>query len=172
MALVELLLSPLPSHVRTARLVGVAAARRAGLEDEHVDELRLAVGEAASRAVGLHARHRPDVPVKITVSDDPTGLVVTVIDAGPAAGPLPDDVAAGLLEGEETPEGEPVEITGEPHHFEALVDPDVSLAVLAGLVDDVQVTPDAGGTSVAMRWPLPVRPGGGTGPASTSAVRT
>ena len=37
MALVELLLSPLPSHVRTARLVAVAAARRAGLDDERVD---------------------------------------------------------------------------------------------------------------------------------------
>jgi hypothetical protein len=35
MALVELLLSPLPAHVRTARLVVVAAARRAGLDDGH-----------------------------------------------------------------------------------------------------------------------------------------
>ena len=37
MALVELLLTPLPAHVRTARLVGVAAARRAGLDDELID---------------------------------------------------------------------------------------------------------------------------------------
>ncbi len=44
MALVELLLTPLPAHVRTARLVVVAAARRAGLDDERVDELRLALG--------------------------------------------------------------------------------------------------------------------------------
>ena len=61
MALVELLLSPLPSHVRTARLVVLAAARRAGLEDGLVDEIRLAVSESTSRAVALNARHAAEV---------------------------------------------------------------------------------------------------------------
>ena len=61
MAVVELLLPALPAHVRTARLVVVAAARRAGLADELVDEVRLAVGEACARAVGMHARHVPGV---------------------------------------------------------------------------------------------------------------
>jgi hypothetical protein len=95
MALVELLLTPLPAHVRTARLVGRRRCARAGLDDELVDELRLAVGEACSRAVGLHARHNPDTPVRVTVTDEPTRLTVTVTDAGPAAGPAPDDVPAG-----------------------------------------------------------------------------
>ncbi len=98
MAVVELLLSPLPAHVRTARLVVVAAARRAGLDDERVDELRLALGEACSRAVGLHAAHAPGTPVQVTVQDDPGRLTVTVTDRGPAAGPVPDDVAGDLLE--------------------------------------------------------------------------
>lgn len=152
MALVELLLSPLPAHVRTARLVVVAAARRAGLEDGFVDELRLALGEACSRAVGLHLRHAPEVPVRVTVSDDPGGLVVTVHDAGPAAGPAPDDLAEGMLEGEQD--------AGEE-----LVDPDVALAVLAGLVDAVEVEATADGTTVTMRWPLPA---GSTGPGATA----
>ena len=88
MALVELLLSPLPSHVRTARLVVLAAARRAGLEDGLVDEIRLAVSESTSRAVALNARHAAEVPVKILVTDDPSGLTLSVTDAGPAAGHL------------------------------------------------------------------------------------
>lgn len=154
MALVELLLSPLPSHVRTARLVVVAAARRAGLEDGFVDELRLALGEACSRAVGLHLRHAPDVPVRVTVSDDPGGLIVTVNDAGPAAGPAPDDLAEGMLEGD----------PDDQHSGEELVDPDVALAVLAGLVDSVDVEASAAGTTVTMRWPLPA---GTTGPGAT-----
>ena len=139
MAVVELLLSPLPAHVRTARLVVVAAARRAGLDDERVDELRLALGEACSRAVSLHAVHAPGVPVVVAVQDDPGRLTVTVTDRGPAAGPVPDDVAGGMLDGDLNADD---------------VDPDVALAVVTGLVDDVLVEPGPDGTSVRMRWPL------------------
>ena len=153
MALVELLLSPLPSHVRTARLVVLAAARRAGLEDGLVDEIRLAVSESTSRAVALNARHAADVPVKILVTDDPTGLTLAVTDAGPAAGPAPSDLSEGLLQGAEPGED---------------ADPDIALAVLTGLVDDVDVAPGVGGTTITMRWPLPP---GGAGPATTAAAQ-
>lgn len=142
MAVVELLLSPLPAHVRTARLVVVAAARRAGLDDERVDELRLALGEACSRAVSLHAVHAPGVPVVVAVQDDPGRLTVTVTDRGPAAGPVPDDVAGGMLDGDLSADE---------------VDPDVALAVVTGLVDDVLVEPGPEGTSVRMRWPLELK---------------
>ena len=54
MATVELRFTALPEHVRTARLVAVSLARRAGVDDETLDEVRLAVGEAATRAVGRH----------------------------------------------------------------------------------------------------------------------
>ena len=151
MALVELLLSPLPSHVRTARLVVLAAARRAGIEDGLVDEVRLAVSESCSRAVGLNARHAAEVPVKVLVSDDPTGLTLSVTDAGPAAGPAPDDLSEGLLEGS--------------RDADDYADPDVALAVLTGLVDHVQVDPSPTGTTVTMRWPLPVP---ATGPGATA----
>jgi serine/threonine-protein kinase RsbW len=165
MALVELLLTPLPAHVRTARLVVVAAARRAGLDDELVDELRLALGEACSRAVGLHARHVADVPVRVTVSDDPGALTVTVTDRGPAAGPVPDDLTGGLLEASGDDVG-----AAEVDEIDELVDPDVALAVVSGLVDEVEVEPGPDGTVVTMRWPLPVRPVGASGAASTAAA--
>ena len=158
MALVELLLSPLPAHVRTSRLVVVAAARRAGLEDGLVDEVRLAVGEACSRAVGLHARHAPDVPVRLTISDDPGGLTVTVTDAGPQAGPAPDDLTEGLFEGGSS--------SAAP---EELVDPDVALAVLTGLVDAVEISPTQAGTTITMRWPLPPTAHGPGGTALSQA---
>jgi anti-sigma regulatory factor (Ser/Thr protein kinase) len=160
MALVELTLTPLPAHVRTARLVVVAAARRAGLDDSLVDELRLALGEAASRAVGLHVKHAPQVPVRITVADDPGGLTITVADRGPAAGRLAGDLADELLDNDPDPDDDGVE---------ALVDPDVALAVLSGLVDEYDVQADDNGTTVTMRWPLPARPVGVSGPGSTAA---
>ena len=139
MATVELLISPLPVHVRTARLIGVAAARRAGLDDERVDELRLALGEACSRAVALHAVHAPEVPVKIVLRDDPMGLTVEITDVGPESGPVSDDVE---------------DLFGEDE-----VDPRVALAVLIGLVDDVMISPSEAGTTVSMRWPLLVKTG-------------
>lgn len=151
MALVELLLSPLPAHVRTARLVVVAAARRAGLDDGLVDELRLALGEACSRAVGLHARHASDQPVRVTVDDRPGSLVVTVTDAGPAAGPASDDVVEDLFEDDAS---------------EEQVDPDVALAVLTGLLDAVEITPTDSGTTITMHWPLPV----GAAPGATAVA--
>ncbi|HEU0104373.1 MAG TPA: ATP-binding protein [Mycobacteriales bacterium] len=150
MAVVELQLPALPAHVRTARMVCVTAARRAGLRDEFVDELRLAVGEACARAVGLHAQHAPAELVTVRVVDDMLGLTVTVHDCGPEAGPAVDDVAGQLggtdhADGEDTP------------------DPDVALAVLDGLVDEVEVTATEGeGTTVTLRWPLPRRLTGGT----------
>jgi anti-sigma regulatory factor (Ser/Thr protein kinase) len=137
-ATVELLLSPLPVHVRTARLVGVAAARRAGLDDDYVADLRLALGEACTRAVALHSEYAPDTPVRIVVRDDPGGLTVEVTDHGPPATPLTADI--GDLLGDDD------------------VDPQVALAVLSGLVDDVEITSGEDGTTVALRWPLPPRP--------------
>ncbi len=151
MASVELLLSPMPAHVRTARLVAVAAARRAGLDGVALDEVRLAVGEACARAVALHTRHALDVPVRVTLDADPTGLAVAVADAGPAAAPPSQDSDLS-------------DSAGDPAVFDDdVVDPDVSLAVLIGLFDDVRVESAETGTTVTLRWPLPP----GSGPRST-----
>ena len=155
MAHVELTLPPLPAHVRTARLVVVAAARRAGLDDSLVDELRLALGEACSRAVGLHATHAPSSPVRVLVADDATGLTVTVADRGPAAEPTSGDLARDILD------------SASDDELDDVLDPDVALAVLSGLVDDCKVDVTEVGTTVTMRWPLPPRPVGVSGPGGT-----
>ena len=162
MAVVELQISPLPSHIRTARLVAVAAARRAGMPDELVDELRLALGEATSRAVGLHARHAPDLPVSVTVNDSPGGLTVQVTDRGPAAGPAPGDLSEGLFDRGSSSADDELE------QFGSLVDPDVSLAVVTSLVDEVTVDHEDGGTTVTMRWPLPAAAAPGATAVSTT----
>ena len=47
MPTVEVSFTALPAHVRTARLVALAVARRAGVTDDLLDEIRLAVGEAS-----------------------------------------------------------------------------------------------------------------------------
>src|SRR5215468_2843326 len=97
MATVEVTFTPLPAHVRTARLVATAVARRSGVDESLLDEVRLAVGEACSRAVEGHQLHCPAEPVRLALTDvagrfevevtdtcAPDGLVS---DAGGGAGP-------------------------------------------------------------------------------------
>ncbi|HUR50784.1 MAG TPA: ATP-binding protein [Mycobacteriales bacterium] len=134
MATLELQIPPLPVHVRTARLVGVAAGRRARLPDDLVDELRLALGEACSRAVALHAEHAPESPVSVLVDDSDGRLTVEVKDFGPPPGSFAVPVHELLRD--------------------SPGDPNVALAFLAGLVEDVEVTSDDEGTTVRLSWPL------------------
>jgi len=85
MATVEVTFTPLPAHVRTARLVATAVARRSGVDEALLDEVRLAVGEACSRAVEAHQRHCPAEPVRIEMTDQDERFVVTVSDHAPTA---------------------------------------------------------------------------------------
>src|SRR5271166_4638614 len=85
MATVEVTFTPLPAHVRTARLVATAVARRSGVDEALLDEVRLAVGEACSRAVEAHRRHCPAEPVKIEMTAADERFTVTVSDHAPTA---------------------------------------------------------------------------------------
>ena len=85
MATVEVTFTPLPAHVRTARLVATAVARRSGVDEALLDEVRLAVGEACSRAVEAHRRHCPAEPVKIEMTDQGERFIVVVSDQAPTS---------------------------------------------------------------------------------------
>jgi serine/threonine-protein kinase RsbW len=150
MPTVEVSFAALPAHVRTARLIAVAVARRANVPDDVLDELRLAVGEACSRAVALHERHAPTKLVRMALSDDEGGFSVEVVDAGPteqaaqSAPPMDALLATDAGHDDADPAGDPAR--------DALP-PGFGLAVIAGLVEDVEVTPAApDGTRVRMWW--------------------
>ena len=85
MATVEVTFTPLPVHVRTARLVATAVARRSGVAESLLDEVRLAVGEACSRAVEAHLRHCPGQPIRVELTDNGEQFEVVVTDAVPEA---------------------------------------------------------------------------------------
>jgi serine/threonine-protein kinase RsbW len=126
MATVELSFTPLPAHVRTARLVAAAVARRSGVDESLLDEVRLAVGEACSRAVEEHRLHCPTEPVRLALTEQAGRFEVEATDtsmrpAGPAGG--------------------------------SAVPPGFGIAVIAGLADDVQISETSAGTSIRMSWP-------------------
>ena len=171
MATVEVTFTPLPVHVRTARLVATAVARRSGVAESLLDEVRLAVGEACSRAVEAHQRHCPGEPIRVSLTDDGEQFQVVVTDAVPGserdlpAGPglmahgRPAGGAraeggngrahgTGLAESTVVREGAGVRESTVPLRLPD----DVGLAVIAGLADDVRISPAGPGTSVTMIW--------------------
>lgn len=153
MATVEVTFTPLPVHVRTARLVATAVARRSGVAESLLDEVRLAVGEACSRAVEAHLLHCPGQPIRVALTDDEEQFEVVVTDAVPGAEHAVSVDKAGMNGDSAAPSTDPAEFAGFADGEVPLRLPDgVGLAVIAGLADDVRVAAAGSGTSVTMSW--------------------
>jgi anti-sigma regulatory factor (Ser/Thr protein kinase) len=152
MATVEVTFTPLPAHVRTARLVAAAVARRSGVDEALLNEVRLAVGEACSRAVEAHRRHCPAEPVRIEMTDQGERFVVIVSDHAPAApdASSPPPGANGNGAGHRGL----VEVAHEEDGGDGgMIPVGFGLAVISGLADDVHVSSTSAGVSVRMSWP-------------------
>ncbi len=130
---VELHIGAHAVHVRTARLVAAALGRRIGLDPAAIDEVKLAVGEACSRAVAVHHETGALEPIVVKFRDDDEVLEVAVLDCGPGGEQLP---------------------TSTDSYQEYQLSPALGLAMIAGLVDDVTIGDRSadGGTVVTMRW--------------------
>jgi serine/threonine-protein kinase RsbW len=158
MATVEVTFTPLPAHVRTARLVATAVARRSGVAESLLDEVRLAVGEACSRAVEAHLLHCPGQPIRVSLTDDGERFEVVVTDAVPGA-ELAGPAGTNAVDGHAADSGLPAGFAGFGTGL-AVVDDEapvrlpggVGLAVIAGLADDVRIAAADPGTSVTMSW--------------------
>jgi anti-sigma regulatory factor (Ser/Thr protein kinase) len=144
MATVEMTFTPLPAHVRTARLVATAVARRSGVAEALLDEVRLAVGEACSRAVEVHQEHCPAEPVRVALTGADKRFEVVVTNTAAS-----DDGMEWPTISDPGPDGEglPTAMPGE-----------LGLAVIAGLADNVQVSRSGDDLSIRMSWPTDATP--------------
>jgi anti-sigma regulatory factor (Ser/Thr protein kinase) len=159
--------TPDPAHVRTVRMVAVTVARRAGVAAEILDEVRLAIGEACTRAVSVHRRERRSDPIEVAMSLAPAP------DGGRPSGssgkrrgtPAPEN---GRFTMRVTDRGSPELARNEPSGEDAdrnsldeeLIALGVGLALLSGLVADfaVEDAADGAGTEVRMSWPVAASP--------------
>ncbi|MFG2587504.1 ATP-binding protein [Streptomyces sp. NBC_01166] len=141
MPTVELRFSAQPEHVRTARLVAAAVARRAGVDEAVLDEVRLAVGEACSRAVGLHRSHDIAAPVTVVLTEEEKAFSIEVGDGHVAPG---SDASVAGAPGGGGPDDPDTDADSED---------EMGLAVISGLVDDVEVRTGADGGVIRMSWP-------------------
>lgn len=129
-----------PALVRTVRLVAAAVARRDGHDEDFVEEVRLAVGEACALLVGERDQ-RLDPPaepitVAMTIVDR---LTVEVVSTSPIA---VDDPPLGDLKGD---------IDGDIDRDIEGVEP---WALLRALIDDFAIAHEGDRTTVTMSWPL------------------
>lgn len=119
-----------PALVRTVRLVAASVARRAGRDEEFVEEVRLAAGEACALFLGEGGSVG-------TTEGDPVAVTITIEEADT----LSVDVStAGLVDVEDHPDSD----------LEGIE----AWALLRGLIDDFKVSQGPTQTTVSMRWSL------------------
>jgi serine/threonine-protein kinase RsbW len=136
MATVELSFTALPVHVRTARLVATAVARRSGVDESLRDEVRLAVGEACSRAVEGHQLYCPAEPVRLALTDLAGRFEVEVTDTCAPEARWPASLGGAAANGGGLG-----------------IAPGLGIAVIEGLADDVEISETSAGASIRMSWP-------------------
>jgi anti-sigma regulatory factor (Ser/Thr protein kinase) len=137
---VTLRLPPSAAHVRTARLIAAAMARRSGVGEEVLDEVRLAVGEACARAVRMHERQGLTLPVTVEFGEAGRFRVSVVDGAKTGSGDELTAMANGASAA--PPWADP---SGDA----------LGLALLGAVVQDLVVDQEVdSGTRVTMSWPL------------------
>lgn len=118
-----------PALVRTVRLVAAAVARRTGRDEEFVEEVRLAVGEACALLIGAV----PDVGTDHV--EDPVTVAI-VLDEG-----LTVEVTSTAA----------IDVNDPPHGDVDGVEP---WALLRALIEDFEVAQAGSTTTVRMSWKI------------------
>ncbi len=90
MALVQLQIPPRSPYVGVVRLALSSLARAAGLDEEKIDDIKIAVSEACANAVLSNEEAHSDDPV--VISWDETDDAVRIEVAGRGATPSSDDL--------------------------------------------------------------------------------
>jgi anti-sigma regulatory factor (Ser/Thr protein kinase) len=128
-ATVRLAFPPEPRLLGTVRLVVSAIARKAGMDEEGIEDLKVAVSEACAVAVGdLNRAGRPDL-VELDLIEAADRVGIEVRDRAPAAG----EPTAAEADGE-------------------LDDRQLGLALVGALVDDLRIAALEGGGNRTSFW--------------------
>jgi serine/threonine-protein kinase RsbW len=89
-ATVEIEVPSRSAYVGVVRLALSALGRSAGLDEDVVDDLKIAVSEACANAVLANEDADGDAPVTVSWTETDDGVVVEVGDRGPVHDPRPE----------------------------------------------------------------------------------
>lgn len=127
MAVVRLEIPPRSPYVGVVRLAVSSLARAAGLDEEKVDDIKIAVSEACANAVLNNEESGSDDPVAVTWEESDSEVRITVADRGPTV----DAAAASAADAVDT----------QGFSTRAVM----SYALLKSLVDGCEFEPRDGG---------------------------
>jgi anti-sigma regulatory factor (Ser/Thr protein kinase) len=88
-ATVRLAFPPEPRMLGTIRLVVAIVARNAGIDEEGIEDLKVAVSESCALAVAELARAGVDAPIELALIEDGGRFGVEIHDRAPAEAPGP-----------------------------------------------------------------------------------
>ncbi len=95
MAIVELEIPSESVYVGVVRLALTSVGRAAGLDEERLDDLKIAISEACANAVLSNQAASPGSPVTIRWEDGPGRVTIEVADRGGAYAPGRADTSRG-----------------------------------------------------------------------------
>jgi len=75
---VQIQIPPRPEYVGVLRLALGSLARSAGIDEESIDDLRIAISEACTNAVEASEESSSEEPVTVTWDVDPTSVIVEI----------------------------------------------------------------------------------------------
>jgi hypothetical protein len=153
-ASVRLSIPPESGLVRFVRLVSVALARINRVADDVIDDVRLATGEACSRAVAAHRTSGLDEPVVVEISGGKS-LSVVVRDLQPLPAATGMQAADLLRQSVVSASGAGSGMPGGSWLIDAADEESIlpeAIGLIVGLADDVTVETGPQGTSVTMTW--------------------
>ena len=71
-----------PEHVRTARLFAAAVARHFSIDEERVEDLKVAISEACTNAITAHRSAAIEDPVRVIAVPEANRIRFNVVDTG------------------------------------------------------------------------------------------
>jgi serine/threonine-protein kinase RsbW len=134
--MIELEIPPRTAYVGVVRLALASLGRSLDLDDEFVDDLKIAVSEACTNAVLSNEDAGGDHPVSVRWTQEAGRVVVEVADRGTIYDQRADDdsLSSGSMSARIT----------------------MSVAMLSSLVDGFEIAPrPGGGSSARLVFPLP-----------------
>jgi serine/threonine-protein kinase RsbW len=122
-------LPPDPAYVSAARLFAATVARQAGVAEDLLDDIKMAVGEACARALATAANR----PLSVEVERSNGRVVFEVAQGRPSS-------------------AIPTQLTSTPTQQELAVG--LNLELITALFEDADIVPGRGGTAV-VRFSVP-----------------